>query len=278
MGKLSNLYRNVWLKRFLLGGVGVLGAFSRFSDHTAEKPTHSTALQTWISDVQRKEKRDGYSIAALSEQPSIWKILAAHRSHRSHASHYSSRSGHRSHYSHYSSYNATPKDTPKAVEEKKVESRKVEKKKVEKKKEDVKPIIVETKNGTVKLVVSQTKLFLKDSTIVELIGVKANTFSETDFSDSKEVEAAAKAAKKSLTMWVKGKPVRYIFLEGNKAYVFVFLNELECRCVNLELIREGLLRADSDTSIYAHHVLLKAQKEAQDKGIGIWNKKSDRRK
>ena len=67
-------------------------------------------------------------------------------------------------------------------------------------------------------------------------------------------------------------------IEGNKAYVFVFLNELECRCVNLELIREGLLRADSDTSIYAHHVLLQAQKEAQDKGRGIWGKKSERQK
>lgn len=272
MAKSSNSSWNVWLRRFVLGGVGALGILSSSSINMAQRPTPSAALQAWIADSRRKEKQDGYTITALSRQSSSLLRFAAHRSHRSHASHYSSRSGHRSHYSHFSSY-TSPVKPPKKQEEKKKPVPVVppiqEKKPTTADKKDVKPKI-EVKTGKVKSVISQTVLILEDATIVELIGVKAKKFSDLQ----KETVAAA-SARSSLTKWVKGKSIRAIFLEGNKAYLFVFLNELECRCVNLELIREGVLIADSDTSIYAHHVLLKTQKDAQKKGVGVWSKKLD---
>jgi endonuclease YncB( thermonuclease family) len=101
-----------------------------------------------------------------------------------------------------------------------------------------------------------------------LVGVR-----DRPSSDPTEAATTAALAHASLTKWVTGRPVRAIFLKGNKAYLFVFLNELECRCVNVELIKEGALIADDDTTTYAHHVLIEAQKEAQAKGVGLWKKK-----
>lgn len=275
MGKWSKLFRITWLKRYFLGGIGVLGALLPFSDrnNASKNPAPSPALHRWISDAQQKEKRDGYSIAALSEQSSALSPFAAHRSHRSHASHYSSQGGHKSHYSHYSSYNTPqeqkktpPKEQPKEPKE---EAPKASAKETAEKTEKKNPnVLIEAKTGTVKSIISPKVFILEDSTIIELAGVKTKMSLST-----KEDAQSMASAQASLTGWIKDKPVRYFILDGNKAYVFVFVNELECRCINLELLREGRLIVDDNPNIYAYKVLLMAQQEAKDKAIGVWSKR-----
>jgi len=267
------LYKNPWLRRSFLGGIGVLGTISSFPEDAAKSPLPSTAMQSWISDARRKEGQDGYSIAELGQQPSGLIQFAAHRSHRSHASHFSSATGHRSHYS---SYTATPqspaKDPPRQIEEnKKTDSNlpEIPKKVVTVASKENGKLVIEAKTGTVKSIISPTAFILEDATIVELIGAKEKKLSSPV--DDANAHASAQA---SLTGWVSGKSVRINFLEGNKAYVFVFPNELECYCINLEMIKEGKLVVDSNTSIYARNVLLKAQREAQSKDLGIWKKET----
>ena len=292
MARLSNLFKVGWLRHISVGFVGLVGALSLGQSEATQQADGSTALEAWIADARRKGRQDGYSIAALSAQSTKAVQLVGHRSHRSHASHYSSQGGHRSHYSHYASYVAPvqpPKqdDTRKKADSNPVRvpvpvpvrppagadkslSPSVAPKPVEAikgTKDGVKPLVT-GKSGTVKSILSSSALALDDSTIVELAGVR-----DLSSSDQAEAATAAALARASLTKWVTGKPIRAIFVKGSKAYVFVFLNEVECRCVNVELIREGVLVADDDTTTYAHHVLVEAQKEAQNKGVGLWDKK-----
>lgn len=278
MVKSIHLSRKHWMRRFVLGGLGVLGVFPTSANNAAESPAPSSGLQAWISDAKRKEARNGYSVAGLRGQTGNLLRFAAHRSHRSHASHYSSQTGHRSHYSSYSNP-ATPKrptvpTTPKppiAAPKPRVEKKEPTTNSLQpiqkgalatKTKQNDVLSKNQAKTGTVKFIPSPSVIILEDATIVQLIGVK-----EKQFSDIQKKTLAYARASASLTKWVKGKSVRVVFLEGNKGYVFVFPNELESRCVNLELLREGVLVADEDTSIYAHHVLLKAQQDAQKKRL-----------
>jgi hypothetical protein len=297
MTKQPELNENNWLRRFLLGGMGVLGVFSPSSDGVSKEPTPSTALQSWISDSRRKQGQVGYSIAELSQKPETTVLYAAHRSHRSHASHYSSTDGHRSHYSSYSTPQGTPSPTPRkettpkqalpikettpkqvlpiiVTPKPKEDPNNISTKTSQKTVGTVKindKLIIEAKTGIVKSIISPRVFILEDSTIVELAGTKQQVFSEV--LDSSTYRASAMA---SLTKWISGKHVRISTLNGRNAYVFVFPNELECYCVNLEMIREGQLLVDGDSNICAYSVLIQAQKEAMSKKIGIWTKEAEK--
>jgi endonuclease YncB( thermonuclease family) len=127
---------------------------------------------------------------------------------------------------------------------------------------------VEAKKGKVKSIVSTTSIMLEDATTtLQLAGVKNNTSTNIE-----ENTATVAVARTAITNWVFKKQIRYISVDGNKVYIFVFPNELECRCVNLELIREGRLKCDNDIFIPGYTALLSAQSEAKANGAGVWSK------
>ena len=289
MAKWYKLHKK-WVQRAFLGGLGVWGAVSFLpAEVNNRNAPPSPAVQSWISDAKRKQKQqDGVFIAELSQHPDNLVKVAGHRSHRSHASHYSSASGHRSHASHFSSYSA-PSQTPPANDQtpppkKQNPSSQDRSKRVEEKKQPDKEsspksevaeqengkLIVESKTGIVKSIISPTSFQLDNAYIVELLGVQSKTSADSII-NSKHY-AAAKA---SLANWISGKSVRICLLDGNKAYVFVFINELECRCVNLELLRDGKLITDGSTDIPAYSLLIAAEQDAKAKKTGVWQGKSD---
>lgn len=271
--------KNNWIRRFMLGGIGVLGGLSPYSDATSNGPTPSSSVQLWISDSRRKDGVKGYSISELVRQPSAPIHYAAHRSHRSHASHYSSQGGHQSHYSSYNSSEGsqrTPVKTPPPKDETPPKESVTPKTTTPVVKKEAEPVnekqsgkvIAEAKVGVVKTVVSPTVMILEDSTVVRLAGVKKQTQED----EKAEHEVAVKTRVEVEEM-VKGKTVRVATLYNKNSYVFVFPNELECYCLNLELVKEGKLVVDSESAVYGLPVLIKAQNDAQSKGVGVWEKK-----